>query len=516
LPSFNYYKKIAISVVVGVLFCLASLAFAADNNRPRPDKPLSMSLPEAILLAVRDNTDIQNAYLQRVVQKFQLKVSEHKFKPNIDLTGSLRTSDARNRRRDGTVVELTDTISTVGRAGATLTEKIPTGAEFTFTWEYARTSGNTHQTEDREEDSTASTWRAAVKQPLLRGAGIDVNMASVRQARLTEQQNILGLKSTLIGTVTTTITTYRSYVQAVQQVKIARQSLVRAQQLLEQNKTMIAAGRMARTDLVQSLSNVANQKIAYQQSINSRDQNRLSLLKILRMDKKTKLKPVEKFREPKRHPTWEESLALAYANQPIYLGDKITVESSKQNLVLAENGKLWDLSLNLHYNSSDTRRSVQDDTREHDWSAGLVLSIPLYGETQLSLEQALVSARSTLLQSQNSLSQSEENMKIDIDNALRTVEINREQVALNRQALKYAREKLANEQEKLKFGKSTNFQVVSYQTDLSTAENSLLSAEVSYLNSLVDLDQILGTTLDTWKIDFKTQRPVAEKMVMDD
>lgn len=505
-----------ITVVVGVLFCFASQAFAAGDSRPKPDKPMDMNLPEAILLAVRDNTFIQNAYLDRVVQKFELKVAEHKFKPNIDLTGSIDTSDSRIRRADGTVVELTDARSTVGKVGATLTEKIPTGADFTFTWEYGRTSGNERQTEDQEEDSTVNSWRAALKQPLLRGGGIDVNMVSVRQARLTEQQNILGLKSTLIGTITDTILAYRSYVQAVEQVRIAKQSLVRAQQLLEQNKTMISAGRMARTDLVQSLSNVANQRIAYQQAINSQDQARLSLLKILKMDKDTELHTVEKFHPPKRHPTWMESLALAYANQPTYLQAKILVAYSKQSMILADNEQLWDLNLLLSYGNRDTQRSVQYDTKEYDWSAGLYLAVPLYGQNQLSREQQLVSARANLFKSENSLSQSEENMKIDIDNALRTVDINREQVELNRQALKFAREKLANEQEKLKFGKSTNFQVVSYQTDLSTAENSLLSAMVAYLNSLVALDQILGTTLDTWKIDFKTQRPVAEKMVMDD
>ncbi len=509
--------KIApIATLALLLVCVASLVLAADNSRPQPPKPLDMNLTEAILLAVRDNTDIQNAYLERVAQKFELEVAEHKFKPNIHVSGSIKTSDARNQRKDGTVVDLTDTTSTVGRAGVTVTEKIPTGADFTFTWEYARTSGNIHQTEDEAEDSTASSWTAALRQPLLRGAGIDVNMASVRQARLTEQQNILGLKSTLISTITQTIEAYRAYVQAVEQVKIAKQSLVRAQQLLDQNKTMIAAGRMAKTDLVQSLSNVANMKIAYQQSLNSRDQARLSLLKILKMDKNTKIKPEEKYRPPSRHPQWEECLALAYANQPAYLQAKILVENNKQSLILAKSGQLWDLSLQLQYSYSDTRRSVQDDTQEYDWGAGLYLSIPLYGTEQLSREQQLISARSNLIQSQNSLSQTEENLKIDIDNALRTVEINRQQVDLNRQALKFAREKLAIEQEKLKFGKSSNFQVVTYQTDLSTAQNSLLSAEVAYLNSLVELDQILGTTLDTWRIDFKTQRPAAVKMVMDD
>lgn len=496
------------------LFCLAGSAPAADTGRPQPDKPLSLSLPEAILLAVRDNTDIKNAYLDRVLQKFNLKVAEHKFKPSLDLSGNIsRYRSNTKTTQSGTTTEDSDNIYDQGSLAATVTQNVPTGAQFTFTWEHDEFRDTSDQFYSR---SSGNTWGITMNQPLLQGAGIDANMASVRQARIAEQQNILNLKSTLINTITNVITLYRSFVQAADQVTIAKQSLARAKQLLDQNKIMIAAGRMARSDLVQSLSNVANQRIAYQQAINSQEQARLSLLKVLNMDKNLRIVPKDSYRPPKRHPGWQESLQLAYHNQPAYLQAKLQVQNSKQDVIVAENQQLWGLNLQVGYNYSDADQNLDVDTRQWDWNAGLFLSIPLYGTTKLSQEQQLVQARTGLLKDQNNLEQAEENMKIDIDNALRDLKIKREQVELAIQALRFAKEKLANEQEKLKYGKSSNFQVVTYQTDLSQAESGLLGAKIDYLNALVALDQILGTTLDTWRIEFRTERRQSERLVRQD
>ena len=56
------------------------------------------------------------------------------------------------------------------------------------------------------------------------------------------------------------------------------------------------------------------------------------------------------------------------------------------------------------------------------------------------------------------------------------------------------------ENAKLRAGRTTNFQVVSFQNELRQSEVTELEAMISYLNALVALDQRLGTTLDTWQI----------------
>ncbi len=51
------------------------------------------------------------------------------------------------------------------------------------------------------------------------------------------------------------------------------------------------------------------------------------------------------------------------------------------------------------------------------------------------------------------------------------------------------------ELEKLRTGRSSNFQVVSFQNQLAVAENQHVSAQAACLNALTDLDQRTGITL---------------------
>jgi outer membrane protein TolC len=60
--------------------------------------------------------------------------------------------------------------------------------------------------------------------------------------------------------------------------------------------------------------------------------------------------------------------------------------------------------------------------------------------------------------------------------------------------------KIQIEREKLTLGRSSNFQVISFEADLRHAENTRLNALIAYLNAQVELDLQLGLTLDTWKI----------------
>lgn len=476
-------------------------------------KTRDMSLPEAVFLVVRGNTSIENAYLDRVAQKYGLEVEEHKFKPDISFDSSLVRSGSDDDYNYAGSDDITDTNDTQLQASVTLTEKIPTGAQFSFVWQVNKTTGDTAGSYYSDDESVRNSWNIQFQQPLLRGGGIDANMASVRQARITEQQNILSLKATLIDTITTTIYDYRSFLESARQVAIVLRSLKRAYELLEENRALIAAGRMAQSDLVQSQSNLANQRIAYQQTLNDVQQSRLELLRTLNMNKNTKVNPTEVLSLPENLPSSQRCLALAYANQPAYLQAKLVLDYSKQDLILAKNNMLWDLNLLVNYSRDNTKSDSYGDSDNNYWDAGLYLSIPVYGQTRMSRQSQLLSARSNLFKAQNSLRQTNENLQIDVDNRLRDLHIKKEQVTLSREALRLSRLQLENEQEKLKYGRSSNFQVVSYQLDLANAENTLLTAEVDYLNSLVSLDQTLGTTLDTWRIAFKTQRKAAQKKV---
>jgi outer membrane protein TolC len=114
--------------------------------------------------------------------------------------------------------------------GLEATVNVPTGGLLSFRW---ATSGQTLNSNgfliDPIDNGFGQNFQLSFNQPLLRGAGINVNKASVDIARLTEQVNILDLKATLINTITDAIIAYRELLRAQERLKIARISLKSAQ-----------------------------------------------------------------------------------------------------------------------------------------------------------------------------------------------------------------------------------------------------------------------------------------------
>jgi len=57
---------------------------------------------------------------------------------------------------------------------------------------------------------------------------------------------------------------------------------------------------------------------------------------------------------------------------------------------------------------------------------------------------------------------------------------------------------------------------VTYQDQLVEAQQDVVASTISYLQALLELDQLLGTTMDTWKVDFKHDDATLEKELDDE
>lgn len=474
--------KLSIKVVSAVLIFFSFFVFSSSAHPQGKPQPCvkELSLQESILLAIRNNITIKSAYLDRITQKFDLKVAEDKFVPKLTLTPSVKRSSS------------TTTTTTEKTVIATVTEAIPTGATISLT------SSNAFNTTKTTETKWDSEWDITLAQPLLKGAGFDVATASVRTARINEQINILSLKSTLIDTITSVISAYRTFLQAVKQVEISKKSLERAKAFVAVNKELIAAGRMAAVELVQTKADVASKEFDLLQTENSTDAARLSLIKLLDIDKHTMIVPVEKIVIEPVTLDYEQFKALAFQNRPDYLTSLLSIETSKTSLMLAKNNKLWDLSLTASYGESHTKQGAPGtDSDEKTWSGGLELTIPF---RDLTLKQGYLSAKISLDKTELNHNKLCDNIKIEVQDAVRDIEMKLRQVKLAEQSRMLSEQKLSIETEKMKVGRSSNFQLVTFQNDLVNAQNSELNAIINYLNSVAALEKTLGTTLEKWGI----------------
>lgn len=453
------------------------------SRKPRRDSSTQLTLKDVVFLAIANNTEIKNAYLERIAQKQDLAVAEDKFVP--DLTP--RLSFSTNRLGE-------DSLETTGEVGTNFEVRVPTGATLDFEWTgNAGSAGSSGLITERNNDFFGQNFNISISQPLFKGAGIRINRASVDIARLNEQSNIVSFKSTLVDTITSAITTYRELFQAQERVKIEQLALQNAQESLKVTQALIAAGRVAQVDIVQNQANIANRRVSLLQAKNQLQSRKAALLQVLDIDKNINIE-AETISEVKPvRLNLEKLQQVALANRPNYLLSKISVNTNELNLLLAKDEKRWDLSLNA---------SMSDGVdQQTDARAGVSLSRTI---GDLTLNQRYERARVELLQAQNSLEDSRNNLAIELQDRARDVNLSFSQLELARRATQLSQRQLEIEQEKRRLGRGTGiFQLINLQDSLAQARNAELDATIRYLNSLTNLDQFLGTTLQTWQIEIK-------------
>lgn len=167
----------------------------------------------------------------------------------------------------------------------------------------------------------------------------------MRSARLSELTNRLALKAAVAQTVTQIITSYRDVLRAQEQLHIATEALSRSQQLLDVNRAMINAGRMAQFEIVQTEADYATQELGVQEAQNQLDAYRLELLQLLALDLESRIQAVETLDATPVQLSRVQALDTALEQQPAYLGQLIANEQAGINLAVARNNQLWDVSL---------------------------------------------------------------------------------------------------------------------------------------------------------------------------
>jgi outer membrane protein TolC len=462
-----------------------------ERSQPVPtQRDVALTLSDVVILALENNRPLKNAYLERIAQRQDLVVAEDKFVPNF--TPDVSISIARFRS-DGTI-----TSTDVG-IGATVSVTIPTGGELRFRWD---TSSQTSDFDNFgidaiaiDNDTFGQNLQLSFQQPLLRGAGININRASIDIARLTEQGNILALKSTLIETITEAIFAYRDLLRSQERLEIEQQSLQLSKDILEATRILIEAGRVAPVDIVQSETAVANRQVSLLAAQNDFESRRLALLDILDIDRTLAIVPAETPRAKPINLDSNKLRQLAFDNRPDYLQSKLAQEISQLQLRLAEDDKRWDLSLTTSYNYFRARSS--------DVRAGLVLSQE-FGD--LTKDQRLQRSRVNLLQADNTFQDLNESIEIQIKDQIRDINLLYSQVGLAQKATILSQQQLDIEREKQRLGRGAGiFEIVRLQNELVDARNAELNVTIDYLNALTRLDRTLGTTLDTWQVKVEKQ-----------
>lgn len=467
-----------------VLLLLLGISLEA-NAKPT----LTLTLDKAIELALIQNRIVENQHLGQYLSRLDLQIAEQAFEPKYFIQNRVGHS---HHYQPG----VADDINNYYETGVHSSLKNRYGG----TWDLALTHGTSKLGSGNSLQSDGLTL--SYRQPLLKGFGEDVGTADLARAQRADTAYQLSMQSILSQLIVDVTKTYRAYAKATNSVLIANLSLERSKAQQQTTRQLILSGRLPRVEQIQADSDVANQQFNFESTQNALISARTALLRLLSLNADTDIKTQDPLQTSRLQLDFVQVRQQILADRQDYQLALLAQQDAEQNLLLAKNNYLWQLDAVLNYQISGSGHHSQfpgdqlGSLSQGDYGASLTLSIPL---NDRSSRRDIIAAKVALRQANNNLATIKENIELQISRIERSIDLLWRQVELAEKALDASRLQLKMEQAKQASGRTSNFQLISYQNALREAESQYLDTRIDYLNAVTDIDLVLGKTLQRWQ-----------------
>jgi outer membrane protein TolC len=457
---------------------------------------MALSLQDSIALALKNNLDIQVAGFNPKISDQALIGQQAVFDPSAFL--ELSRSD--NRAPSvSTFFSGNRFVSDAWDYNTGLRQKVLTGGsyELRFNNEYF------HNPDNSPASTFSSRFGLTFTQPLLRNFGFEATETPIRIAVNNTAISREQLRLQVSNTITQVQNAYFDLIFAIRNLEVARQTLKLAQDLVALNQARVRAGVAAPVEVTQAQAQAAAgvQNVILGEKAVQDAEDTLKVIMNL---------PISGSWEQQIQPTTppssagialnlNESIQTALENRYEYKSAKLDLDNKDLSLRLTRNQLLPDLALtaSAFSNGGDTTYggdiSSLGSSHFLSYSVGVILSVPLGNRAAKS---SYIQAQLTLDQAKTSLKNLELQITQQVRGGVRTVQANAQRIDANRAARVLAEEQLRAEQARLQAGVSTTFNVLQFQTQLSTAEANEIQAITDYNKSLATLDSVLGVALE--------------------
>ena len=498
--------------------------------RPSPTPPgatgprVTLTLEDAVKRALENNLDIA---VQRIGQQtYDVDIASIRSVYSPTLSSIVSSSNSKNAS--------TSTISG-GQTGATinnstflfnggLTQDVPwAGGGFNLQLDNRRSeTSNTTATINPQYNPT---WSAAYNQPLLRDFKIDTTRQQLLVTRINQNISDIQLREVTINTIANVRNAYWDFVFSVQSVETSKQSLALAEELYRNNQAKVEIGTMAPIDVVQAQAQVAAQR---QQLVTAEGSQRTAEIALKRLI-------VSGTNDPLWMSTIDPTDRPDFAPEPIdvvaaiqralsartdILRARKDLEANDVTLRYLQNQRLPQVDFQTRYASTGIggNRLITAGSDGNGVNRGEVIGIDpggyldalstlfrnrlptwsvalnmTYNIGTSSADASVARARIQQNQIEVQLRQIDLEVTSDVNNAAIQVQNTAESVQAAQAARDLAQQQLDAENSKFSVGMSTNFQVVQFQRDLSTAQNNELRAVLAYRKAVVEFDRVQQT-----------------------
>ena len=503
-------------VWLAILLITPALVVAQNTEGP----PMKLSLQEALAKAMHNNLGVAVQMLTPELREAAVVQANEKFLPSLTLDfGRQSTQNASANFLDAADVATQN----FNMYSGTFRQEIPGGGNLSLRLNTSKY--DTNRTGTTVNPRFNSELRFTFTQPLLKNFGMKTSKREIIVAKTRLSQSEKDLERALQQTVYNVEQAYWNLVYAVENYETTEQSLKYAQDLLERNQRSVEVGTMAPIEIISAEAEVArieaNLLVAEAQIRNEEDRLK-QILNLRAEDPQADLIRIEPTDVPEEESfviSLDEALTTALQNRPDLESARLGIQNTEFDVGFQKNQLLPNLSFDASYWSpglSGTQLilnpddpfgpplaqipgGISDSFKDvfgfayQNWSLGFTLEVPFNAIfSRAALAQAQITLDTALLQ----LKEQELQIYTDIKIAVRNVETAYKTIQALKVARRLSERQLEAVTEKLKVGLSTNFEVLQYQRDLSSAHSRELNAVIQYNMALAALDRDMGISLD--------------------
>jgi len=516
-----------------------------------PSKRMTLTLRDAMSMALENNRDIEIERLNVQMNEFDLRAAQGVYDPALSATFYYD-----RRSIPATSIFAADkTDNLIG--SATFTQRTPwQGSSLTGVFDNNRATTSNPFNDLNPQYTTNLNF--TFTQPLFRNRTID---SARRQIRITKKR--LGISDSqfrqrAIEIIAQAQRAYWDLVFARRDQEIKRESVELANTQLEHNERLVEAGTLAKSDIISARVELERRKDEAEAAVDAiqRAENALKALMTQAGSGElwqSELVPVEQPQiEPGASLPLEDALRLAVQNRPEMEQYRLRGELNKidaeylrnqtkpqvdflvtygtaglagaqratANPITASNallyGRINQLSALAGLPAIPTvgfgatpealiggygqsfYNLLKNDFRS--WRFGLTINLPLRNRTaEANFGRSLAEGKQIEVQRQRT----EQLIEVEVRNSLQAVETAKRRVDAAKNSRANAELQYQSEQRKFDAGQSTNFFVLDRQNALSSARGRELRALTDYTKAVAELQRALSTTLSSNNVEVK-------------
>jgi HAE1 family hydrophobic/amphiphilic exporter-1 len=479
-----------------------------------PTRVLALTRKEAIVRAITQSPDLASARVETEVAFAGIDRARGEFEPY----GFLGANYAKNRdptfSREiapgvtfsglpaGTQVNPSDVLSWNG--GARVKTELGTGIELRYELS-KRTTDNVFAL----DPTITPAFVAEVSQPLLKGFGLDINRAFITVARLGHEASVEGYQDAALSVALGVEDAYWLFAAALENQKVAEQTLVTAKELLKNVRERRDAGTVADIEVFSAEAGVASREEqlirAKNTVMNAQDQLlRLILPPQALVEWDVTVVPLDQPRLDESITDIVQLIETAFERRPDLHAAALQTDIETVQIERARNDALPTLNLvgswaqlglgDGHHDSHEELLSG----RFYDWSIGLSFEYPLFNIGPSAAAREAEARRRRALRRRDVL---EQDIVLEVRTAAREIETNRERIRAAGYSVELARKQLKAAQDRLDNGLATSFDVLQKEEDLTSARVVEISARIDYVRARARLARATGVLLEQYDIE---------------